>query len=210
MKKAIVFFLFILSISFTYAQGDSISSRDTNYLPSKQENDKQYNLSMGASFGRGFFGENFTSSYIAPSAIFKVNKQSYLRVGVLSGDLTIRGNDDKTPYENRYKHNSAYVGMDIDINPKLMLSVTAFFDNYSPNGMRANFGTRNLYSYGFNANLSYELSKNSFLNLSVTVIESNNPYSLYTSNPLSMYSPMGMMHSPVNSINRGFYGGFGW
>ena len=207
MKKvfSILILSFISLIAYSQEQvtnleKDTISdSSQVNALPYFEEDPIQFKIEMGTSFGKGFFSENFISTYIAPSVVMKVNSQSWLRAGILTGDSWINfpknqtPPEDKAPYENRYKRNMAYVGMDFEINPRLMVSLTAFWDNFSPMANPNTLGIRNnLYTYGFDANLTYQISKNSYFNFGFTFVETNNPYSLLPyryGSPLSAFSP---------------------
>ncbi|MDD2529871.1 MAG: hypothetical protein PHN41_01440 [Bacteroidales bacterium] len=208
MKKVLplIIVLFVSLLAFSQEESVAIekefindSLRD-NAMPLDYEDPVQYRIDMGTSFGKGFFSESFVSTYIAPSVIMKVNPQSWLRAGVLTGDSWInmpktkKPLEDKAPYENRYKRNMAYVGMDFEINPRLLVSVTAFWDNFSPMSNMNTLGIRdNLYTYGFNANLTYQITENSYFNLGFTFVESNNPYSLMPyryGSPMSAFSPM--------------------
>lgn len=217
MKK--VFLILILSfislIAYSQEQTpilekDAVAdSSKVNAALSNVENPTKFRIDMGSSFGRGFFGERFVSSYIAPSVEMKLNPQAWLRAGVLTGDSWIdfpkskTPKEDKAPYENRYKRNMAYVGLDLELNPRLLLSVTAFWDNMNPMSNQNTLGIKdNLFTYGFNANLTYQISKNSYFNFGFTFVESNNPYSLMPygyGGPLSAFSPM---YGPFNHSNN--------
>lgn len=208
MKKVFPLIILFLTSLVAFSQEQvSILEKDTindslqvNVLPLIDEDPTQFRIEMGASFGKGFFNENFVSTYIAPSVSMKVNSQSWLRAGILTGDSWINlpknqtPPEDKAPYENRYKRNMAYVGMDFEVNPRLMVSLTAFWDNLNPMSTPNTLGIRdNLYTYGFNANLTYQISKNSYFNLGFTFIETNNPYSLLPysyGSPMSAFNPM--------------------
>jgi hypothetical protein len=225
MKKIICFGVLMFSFVALFAQKenlmsskDTISSlQDTNYLFKEVYSPAQYNISMGAGFGTGFFGERFASTYIAPSIRIKVNEKAYVRAGILTGDTWVRGNsycnrvEDRAPYSDHYKRTAAYMGMDIELNPNLNLSVTAFYDVSNPmSSLKTSNSSKGLYTYGFNANMTYEITKNSFLNLSFTYIESNNPYSTMLYNGYGL-NPMGLMHNSINPYNNIFYNNsFGW
>lgn len=208
MKKVFPLLIFFFVSLFAFSQEQAINlkkdiiddSLQENSLPIYFEDPFQCRIDMGTSFGRGFFSENFVSTYISPSVRMKVNPQSWIRAGVLTGDTWInlpKQNqilEDKAPYENRYKRNMAYVGMDFEINPRLLISATVFWDNFNPISSANTLGLRdNLYTYGFNANLTYQITKNSYFNLGFTFVETNNPYSLMPygyGSPMSFYNPM--------------------
>ena len=196
---------------------DSIINIDSSDYINQENHLFQYKISMGASFGRGFFGENFTSTHIAPSFRVRLNEQTHLRAGFLTGDVWLNGKSsnttlvDRAPYANRYKHNAAYVGMDIELSPKLDLFVTAFFDRYnSLQTPSLNPKSQSLYSYGFDASLTYEMSKNSFLNIRVSFLETNNPYMLIPYHH-SAFNSMGMLNEGLftNSLFPN-HSPFGW
>lgn len=154
---------------------------------------------MGGGFGTGFFGESFSGNYIMPTANIQLNENSNLRLGALTGTTSINYNttlnsEDKAPYANRYNRRAAYMGGDFMLNQRTMVSVTAFFDIQMP---MSNTMHNSLRTYGVNANVNYQISKNSFLNLSFTYIESNNPLSLY-SHPFNS-SPLLYNTSPIFS-----------
>lgn len=211
MKKILFFMAFTFGFANLFSQeADSVLAYD--YLDSYNPYQAQYTLTTGASFGRGFFGERFSETFLGASGSFKLNEESWLRVGAMTGDTRIKGDlfssnpEDKAPYANHYRRNAAYIGMDFELNKKALLSVTAFYDLSSPQAQIGKANTRNnLYTYGFNANLTYKISENSLFKLGITLIESNNPYSL-----MSIYSPylnpMGIHHGAlghnygVNSI----------
>lgn len=225
MKKIICFGVLMFSFVALFAQKENLMSskdtisplQDTNYLFKEVYSPAQYNISMGAGFGTGFFGERFASTYIAPSVRIKVNEKAYVRAGILTGDTWVRGNsycnrvEDREPYSDHYKRTAAYMGMDVELNPKLNLSVTAFYDVSNPmSSLKLSNSRQGLYTYGFNANMTYEMTKNSFLNLSFTYIESNNPYSAMLYNGYGI-NPMGLMHNSINPDNNIFYNNsFGW
>ena len=95
MKKIILFLALVLSSASLMAQEkevliseDSIISKDYTYdFINQASSPLQYNISMGASFGSGFFGQRFTSTYIAPSLRIKLNQKTHLRAGALTGDV---------------------------------------------------------------------------------------------------------------------------
>lgn len=197
--------------------GSLVNVTDSNYLFKEAQSPLEYNLSMGASIGNGFWGERISSTYIAPSIRIKANEKAYIRAGVLTGQTTIGGNafcrkaEDKAPYRDRFKHNAAYIGMDFELNPKIELSVTAFYDVLNPmTGLKTTASRGDLHTYGFNANMTYEITKNTFLNLSFTYIDSNNPYSTFPNSYLGS-SPINSMFSP-RGLNNGFLNNnfFGW
>ncbi len=162
-------------------------------------NSNQYSIMMGGGFGTGFFGESFSGNYIMPTANIQLNENSNLRLGALTGTTSINYNtplnsEDKAPYANRYNRRAAYMGGDFMLNQRTIVSVTAFFDIQMP---MSNSMHNSLRTYGVNANLNYQISKNSFLNLSFTYIESNNPLSLY-SHPFNS-SPLLYNTSPIFS-----------
>ncbi len=161
-----------------------------------------YNLSMWASFGRGFWGESFHNSYIAPSFSHQLNDFSNIRAGVMLGNTSIympRKTEDKAPYADSYRRNAAYIGFDFEVNPKTIISITAFYDQASPMSSPLRMGD-NLRAYGLNANLNYQISEKSFFNLNISYTESNNPYMLFS----SPYSPYGF--SPYSIGMPAFYG----
>jgi hypothetical protein len=140
----------------------------------------QYSIEMGAAMGYGWGGSKMASTYVFPKAQFKINDNAQLRVGVLSGEdwykpsKTVR---NLAPYENRYKHNAITMAADYKINDKMLLSVSALYDMRTPfQSVRNN--NRDLYTYGASASLWYKLSKDSFLNLTVSYLRSNDPYTL--------------------------------
>lgn len=224
MKKIVLFLAVILPFASLMAQEkevliskDSLIDFGRGYGFLYQEADKtQYNISMGASFGSGFFGQKFSSTYIAPSMRTRLNEKVNLRAGVLTGDVWLNGKSsnipqDRAPYADRYKHNAAYMGMDFEISPKINLFVTAFYDRYNPLRTQSlSSQAKNIYTYGFDASMSYEISKNSFINLSLSFMETNNPSILmpYHSSPFNSF----------NTINSGLFPGsrfsnqspFGW
>lgn len=180
MKKKIILKKHILFIALVFAFLGLRAQQGEVIIPQTQ-----YNISMGAGFGRGFFGESFSSTYIAPSLRTKLNDKTYLRVGVLFGDLWLGGNNlnntpiDRAPYADRYKHNAAYMGMDFELSSKVNLFITAFYDRYNPlSNQGYNTSNQSIYTYGLDASLSYEISENSFLYINVSFMETNNPYML--------------------------------
>lgn len=212
MKKIILFLALVLSSASLMAQEkevliseDSIISKDYTYdFINQASSPLQYNISMGANFGSGFFGQSFTSTYVAPSLRIRLNQKTHLRAGALTGDLWLNGGsqrntvNDRAPYADRYKHSAAYMGMDFELSPKLNLFVTAFYDTYNPlrtQSLRPQ--SQNIYTYGFDASLTYEISKNSFLNLSVSFMETNNPYMLLMPYHHSPFNSMGLMNNTL-------------
>jgi hypothetical protein len=192
MKKILFFMVFTFAFANLFSQeADSILADDNLNPEIHNPNPAQYMLITGASFGRGFFAESFSETFLGASGSFKLNEQSWLRVGAMTGDTRIKGNlfssnpEDKAPYANHYRRNAAYIGMDFELNKRALLSVTAFYDLASPQTQLGTANSRNnLYTYGFNANLTYKITESSFFKLGITIIDSNNPYSL-----MSMYSP---------------------
>lgn len=225
MKKIILFLTLLSSFLCLRAQekeviipNDSLIDIEGRYDFLNIDMPKlQYNISMGASFGRGFFGENFSSTYIAPSLRMKLNEKTYLRAGVLTGDVWLNGKssknipNDRAPYADRYKHNAAYMGMDFELNPKLNLFVTAFYDTYNPfKSQSLSSQAQNIYTYGFDASLTYEISKNSFLNINVSFLETNNPYMLMPYHN-SAFNSMNMINGSLFPNSRfSNQSPFGW
>lgn len=225
MKKIIVFLALISFCATLNAQEKEVitpkdiltTTQDSNSILKEDSSPVQYNISMGASFGRGFFGENYTSTYLAPSTTIKINEQAQLRAGLLTGDIWLRNNSsnhapqDKAPYANRYKHNAAFMGMDFSPNSKFSLSVTAFYDVFNPmQTLNSSTQAQSLHTYGFDASMTYEMTKNSFLHIRVSYLESNNPYSLFPYFP-SAFSPIGQMYNGINPNNNFLYNSaFGW
>lgn len=174
MKKLALFLGLFLPLALI-AQNSNEDSVQTT-MSSKA----RYNIEMGATMSSGFGGRGFASTYVFPKAQMKINDKVSMRVGVLAGEAWTYGKKapiDRAPYENRYKHNAATMAADYKINDKALLSVSAFFDMYSPYGSRIN-NSRELYTYGASASLWYKIGKNSLFNISVSYLQSNNPYTL--------------------------------
>lgn len=191
MKKLLFTSIFAFSLFFvSYSQ----KSDSTDYGDMR--------LSAGMVMGRDFFGEKFFSDNVSFEYSKWLNPKAGIRLGASVGEISsafLDNNEDKAPYSKSHRRTSAYVGLDYVVNPRMLISVTAFFDNVNLNGYDRRFGASRLYTNGFNANLTYKFSNESLLNLSFTYIESNaafvpySPYSAYGS-PYAMHGfcDMGM------------------
>ncbi|MDR1847460.1 MAG: hypothetical protein LBR17_05025 [Bacteroidales bacterium] len=195
MKR--IFLFTAISVTFClsgFAQQDSIDGQRTHY---------EFSTGMGG--GIGFWGEKFTSTDVSLGVSHQINKDLRLRFFASTGSFnsTLTGNyEDKAPYRNPLNRQAAAVGMDYKINTNLQLSVTAYFDCLNLGSMNNYLHTSRLTTAAFNANLTYKFRNDSFLNLNVTFMETNNPYNMlnpYNMDSFGWFSPMNTPKTFLNS-----------
>ena len=180
MRKALFcIVVFLFGVSEVYSQHkDSVDYGDIN-------------LSAGMVMGRDFCGEPFYMDNVSLDYAKWVSPKVGLRLGAELGNVSshlLDNCEDKAPYSRTHRRTAAYVGFDYLANPKMLVSVTAFFDNLSLNGFNPHLGASQLYTNGINANFTYKFSNESSLKLSLTFVESNNP--MMFCHPMSMrYNP---------------------
>lgn len=180
MRKALFcIVVFLFGVSEVYSQHkDSVDYGDIN-------------LSAGMVMGRDFCGEPFYMDNVSLDYAKWVSPKVGLRLGAELGNVSshlLDNCEDKAPYSRTHRRTAAYVGFDYLASPKMLLSVTAFFDNLSLNGFNPHLGASQLYTNGINANFTYKFSNESSLKLSLTFVESNNP--MMFCHPMSMrYNP---------------------
>lgn len=159
-----------------------------------EQDSSSVRLSMGAFMGRDFCGYRYLSNDVGVEYSSWITPKVNFRIGADVGFIHTNAfsqTEDKAPYSDRYRKTAAYAGADIAVNPRMIVSVTAFFDNISLGGLNNRFHTSNLGTVGFNARMRYKLKDDSFIDLSLTFIESNNPFSYH--NPYSLYyNPYGV------------------
>jgi hypothetical protein len=181
----------------------------TSYLSAQEtENDTtktHYTISTGLGFGSGFWGDSFTSSHLSFGITHQINSDLRLRANATTGTFSsslLNNNESKAPFRNPNNRIAASVTADYQIYPKMWLSVSVFHD-YINIGSSYNFlHTSHLYTTAVNANLTYKLRNDSFINFSLTFMETNNPYTYF--NPY-IISPMNdfMLMPYHNSFHNG-------
>ena len=180
MRKALFcIVVFLFGVSEVYSQHkDSVDYGDIN-------------LSAGMVMGRDFCGEPFYMDNVSLDYAKWVSPKVGLRLGAELGNVSshlLDNCEDKAPYSRTHRRTAAYVGFDYLASPKMLVSVTVFFDNLSLNGFNPHLGASQLYTNGINANFTYKFSNESSLKLSLTFVESNNP--MMFCHPMSMrYNP---------------------
>ncbi len=138
--------------------------------------------------GRDWCGEGFYADNVAIDYSKWLNPKVGIRIGAEVGEISshlLDSSQDKAPYARNKRRSAISVGMDYLPNPNTLISFTAFFDNIDLNGFNDRYGASRLYTRGFNANFVYRFNEESRICLSLTVAESNNPYSF--ANPYSPY-----------------------
>lgn len=194
MKKLLFTSVFVLNLFFvSYSQ----KSDSTDYGDMR--------LSAGMLMGRDFFGEKFFSDNVSFEYSKWLNPKAGIRLGANVGEIHssfLDNCEDKAPYSQNHRRVSAYVGLDYVINPRILISVTAFFDNVNLNGYNRRFGASRLYTNGFNANMIYKFSNDALLSLSFTFMESNAAFVPYT--PYSAYGSPYIMHGFCDMGMGGF------
>ncbi len=134
--------------------------------------------------GEGFYADNLGidySKWLSP----KVGIRLGAEVGEIRSHL-LDSPQDRVPYSQAKRRSMVYAGVDYIPNPKMLVSVTAFFDNVNLNGFDNRYGASRLYTNGFNATMIYKFDNESRISLSLTFAESNNPFSF--ANPYSVYA----------------------
>ncbi|MDR0789875.1 MAG: hypothetical protein LBO06_03660 [Bacteroidales bacterium] len=172
MKRVLILLTFVFGCGLSVlAQSDGIDTNRTHFT-----------FSTGLGGGTGFWGESFTSTFLSANVSHQINNDLRVRAGALTGSFnsSLIGNyQSKAPYRNPHNRQAAEVGVDYKINPRLQLSVTAYFDQINLGSLNNNFLSSSLTTTAFNANLTYKFKNDSFLNLSVTFMETNNPYNTF-------------------------------
>jgi hypothetical protein len=190
MKRTLILLTLVFVCSLS-----SLAQKDTNDI-----NKTHFTFSTGIGGGTGFWGDRFTSSFLSANVTHQINSDLKVRAGALTGSFnsSLIGNyESKAPYRNSNNRQAAEVGVDYKINPRLQLSVTAYFDQINLGSMNNNLLTSRLTTTAFNANLTYKFKNDSFFNLGITFMETNNPYNTF--NPYYFESMHGF--SPLNSFN---------
>ena len=172
-------------------------------------NRTRYTFSSGLSAGTGFWGDRFSSTFLSASVSHQINSDLRVRMGALTGSFnsSLIGNyQNKAPYRNSNNRQAAEVGMDYKINPRLQLSVTAYFDQVNLGSIDNNLLTSRLNTTAVNANFTYKLRNDSFINLSVTFVETNNPYNSLNPYYLETMHRFGPMN-PCNTFGESLFFG---
>lgn len=180
MRKALFcIVVFLFGVTELYSQHkDSVDYGDIS-------------LSAGLMMGRDFCGEPFYMDNVSVDYAKWLTPKTGIRLGADLGNVSshlLDNCEDKAPYARTHRRVAAHVGFDYLVNPKMLISVTAFFDNINLNGINPHLGASRLYTNGINANFTYKFSNESLLKLSLTFVESNNP--MMFCHPMSMrYNP---------------------
>ncbi len=195
LMRKLVFTLFFVFCLFLGAYSQKSDGTDSGKM----------RLSANMIMGKNFGGDTFFSDNVSFEYSKRLNPKVGIRLGANLGEISSSFLDeceDKAPYSKAHRRTSAYVGLDYVVNPKMLISFTAFFDNVNLNGMNRHFGASRLYTNGFNASMTYKFSNETLLSLSFTYIESNAPFMPYT--PYPSYASPYSMHGFCNPLLDGF------
>ena len=174
MRKLIVFFS-IISFSFiAYCQ---------------ESNPDKGNVSLSYSAS---IGENFLANRMGVGYRQWLNDKVGLRLGVSSTDFAFKCPfetlEDKAPYSAKGKQISLNAALDYKASDKLLLSFSAYFSTMNAFSMNGNVGNMDMYyTRAFNASMRYMFNEKSFIDISLTLVDSNNPF-LYCNPYLPYYS----------------------
>lgn len=138
-----------------------------------------YNLRLTYSAG---IGNHFTASRMSAEYGGFLSDKLGIRIGASSTDLFLKFSgstlEDKAPYSEKGRQLSLKAGIDYKASDKMLLSFSAYFSNM-------NLGNDFFFSRAVNANLRYMFSEDSFIDVSLTFMETNNPF--YFCNPYMPY-----------------------
>ena len=135
-------------------------------------------LSYSAGIGQNFFGNR-----IGVDCDKIINDDVAVRFGIATSDLFFNNRnlclEDKAPYSAKGKQISLNAAMDYKVSNKLLFSFSAFYSNMNVWTNNANLGQSVFYSAAFNASFRYVFKENSFIDVSFTFVDTNNPFLLH-------------------------------
>jgi hypothetical protein len=174
MKKAS---LLILFFSFCF------SAFCQELTPDKAD----FNLSYSASIGENFLANRMGAGYGQ-----WLNDKVGVRFGIASTDFAFKCPfekvEDKAPYSAKGKQISLNAALDYKASDKLLLSFSAYFSTMNAFFINGNVGNMDMYyTRAFNASMRYMFNEKSFIDISLTLVDSNNPF-LYCNPYLPYYS----------------------
>ena len=168
MKKAS---LLILFFSFCF------SAFCQELTPDKAD----FNLSYSASIGENFLANRMGAGYGQ-----WLNDKVGVRFGIASTDFAFKCPfekvEDKAPYSAKGKQISLNAALDYKASDKLLLSFSAYFSTM-------NLWNQNFTTKAVNASMRYVFKNDSFIDISLTVVESNSPFPYYFYEPTSFWLP---------------------
>lgn len=142
------------------------------------------NLSYSAAIG-----QNFLANRVGLGYDNWLSEKVGFRLGFSSTDFSFRcplqHSEDKAPYSAKGKSMSLKASLDYKASEKLLMSFTAFYSNMDVWSLSAGLENNMFYTRGFNASFRYMFREDSFIDLSLTIVDSNNPFIYY--NPYMPY-----------------------
>ena len=139
-------------------------------------------------------GENFFANRMGVGYNQWITDDVGIRFGISSTDFMFRSPlcdvENKAPYSAKGKQMALKASLDYKASEKLLMSFSAYFSNMV---VANNF----FYTRAVNASFRYMFREDSFIDVSLTIMDSNNPFAFY--NPYMPY------HRPLYDYG---FGGF--
>ncbi len=175
MKKLLIIVLFF---SFSYIA----------FCQESQPDKGNFSLSYSAAIGQNLLADRMGVGYEK-----WLNQDVGIRLGIATTDFTFRcpsqALEDKAPYSAKGKQISLNAGVDYKVSEKFLLSFSAYYSTMNLWSLNSGFGNNQFYTKAVNASMRYIFSNDSFIDLSLSFIETNQPFPYFFYSPTSFWLP---------------------
>ena len=141
------------------------------------------NLSLSYS---NVIGQNLFASRMGVGYDKWLNEDVGIRFGISTTDFAFRcpyqSVENKAPYSAKGKQLALNASLDYKVSNKMLLSFSAYFSTM-------NLWNQNFTTKAVNASMRYVFKNDSFIDISLTVVESNSPFPYYFYEPTSFWLP---------------------
>lgn len=153
----------------------------TTYCQELNPDKGDFNLSYSAVIGQNLFANRMGVGYDK-----WLNEDVGIRFGISTTDFAFRcpyqSVENKAPYSAKGKQLALNASVDYKVSNKMLLSFSAYFSTM-------NLWNQNFTTKAVNASMRYVFKNDSFIDISLTVVESNSPFPYYFYEPTSFWLP---------------------
>lgn len=160
----------------------------TTYCQELNPDKGDFNLSYSAIIGQNLFANRMGVGYDK-----WLNEDVGIRFGISTTDFAFRcpyqSVENKAPYSAKGKQLALNASVDYKVSNKMLLSFSAYFSTMNLWSMNSEFGNNQFYTKAVNASLRYIFSNDSFIDLSLSFIETNQSFIPPFYSPTSFWLP---------------------
>ncbi len=175
MRKLILIFLFF---SFSFIA----------YCQELTPDNGNMSLSFSSAIGQNLFANRVGVGYDK-----WLNENVGVRFGIATTDFSFRcpyqNVEDKAPYSAKGKQLSLNAAVDYKVSEKMLLSFSAYYSTMNLWNVSSGFKNNSFYTKTVNASLRYIFSNDSFIDLTLSFIETNHSFIYPFYSPTSFWLP---------------------